>query len=138
MYRIRAGGAIATKRIAEVLETDFDQAEIMKCAAKREKEDFTQIKRAHDSSYDRAFREFNQVIKEYEKKTGLEISSVYLAGGASAFPGIDNHLKSVIEKEVYLSNPFSKVAYPAFMEDTMDQIGPSFNVALGAALRAFE
>jgi Tfp pilus assembly PilM family ATPase len=39
---------------------------------------------------------------------------------------------------VILANPFSKVAYPAFMEDIMDEIGPSFTVALGAALRSFE
>jgi Tfp pilus assembly PilM family ATPase len=35
-------------------------------------------------------------------------------------------------------NPFTNVAYPAFMEDAMKEIGPSFVPALGAALRHFE
>jgi type IV pilus assembly protein PilM len=138
MYRIRAGGTIATKRISEVLEIDFDKAEEMKYLADKQEAKFADVKRAHNSSYDRAFREFNQVLREYEQRTGVKIATVYLAGGGALFPGTDMHLKESLEREVILANPFSKVAYPAFMEDTMHEIGPSFTVALGAALRAFE
>jgi type IV pilus assembly protein PilM len=138
MYRIRAGGVIATQKIAEMMDIDFEKAEALKCSADRNDQNFADLKRAHDLSYDRAFREFNQVLREYENKTGLTISSVYLAGGGALFPGMDAYFKSIIDKEVVTANPFSKVAYPAFMEDTMKEIGPSFSVALGAALRAFE
>lgn len=48
------------------------------------------------------------------------------------------NLKETLGREILLANPFSKVAYPAFMEDNMKNIGPSFTVALGAALRVFE
>jgi hypothetical protein len=48
------------------------------------------------------------------------------------------YLKDVLGREVQRANPFSKVAYPAFMEDVMKEIGPSFAAALGAALRVFE
>ncbi len=138
MYRIRAGGAIATKRIAEVLEVNFEKAEEMKYAADKQASNFSDIRRAHHSSYDRAFREFNQVLREYEQKTGVTFTTVYLSGGGALFPGIDAHLKEALGREVVLANPFAKVAYPAFMEDTMREIGPSFTVALGAAMRAFE
>ena len=33
--------------------------------------------------------------------------------------------------------PFNKVAYPAFLEDALKEAGPSFAVAVGAALRQF-
>jgi type IV pilus assembly protein PilM len=138
MYRIRAGGMIATKRISEVLEVPFEKAEELKYAADKQSGDFADIKRAHHSSYDRAFREFNQVLREYEQKTGISFPVVHLSGGGALFPGIDAHLKEALDREVELANPFSKVAFPAFMEDTMHEIGPSFTVALGAALRAFE
>jgi len=138
MYRIRAGGAIATKRIAEVLNVSFEEAEQLKFSADRTSPQFSDLKRAHDSSYERTFREFNQVLNEYELKTGVTVSTVFLAGGGSLFPGIAAHLKDVFGKEVVAANPFTKVAYPAFMEDTMKDIGPSFTVALGAALRSFE
>ena len=138
MYRIRAGGEIATKQISDVLDVDFQEAEEVKLTADKGSSNFSELKKAHNSSYDRAFREFNQVIREYEKRTGIELSTVYLSGGGSLFPGIDLHLKEAIGREVVMVNPFSKVAYPAFMQDTMREIGPSFSVALGAAMRAFE
>ena len=138
MYRIRAGGALATKRIAEVLDIDFETAEKMKYATDKTTDNFHDIQRAHQSSYERAFREFGQVLREYEHKTGVTLQTIYLSGGGSLFPGTESILKEVLQRETKWLNPFSKVAYPAFMEDTMKEIGPSFTVALGAALRMFE
>jgi len=138
MHRIRAGGAVATKQIEQTLEVDFATAEQMKYAASRKADSFAELKRAHDSSYDRAFREFRQVLAEYEEKTGITLSAVHLSGGGALFPGIDTYLAQAIDREVIMANPFSNVAYPAFMEDIMDTIGPSFTVALGAALRSFD
>ena len=138
MHRIRAGGAIATKQIADTINIDFERAEKMKYDANQAADHFAEMKRAHNSSYDRAFREFRQVLREYEAKTGISFSQVYLSGGGALFPGIDTHLAAALDREIILANPFSKVAYPAFMEDTMKEIGPSFTVALGAALRMFE
>jgi type IV pilus assembly protein PilM len=138
MYRIRAGGVLATEAIAQKFDTDFVTAETKKCTITRDHSDFPDLKRIHDETYNRAFREFNQVIREYENKTGLGIGTIYLSGGGAGFPGMDAHLQSVLDREVVLANPFKKVAYPAFMEDTMSEIGPSFTVALGAALRSFE
>lgn len=138
MHRVRAGGTIATKQIAKSLDVDFATAEQMKLEADKKGDSFADLKRAHDSSYERAFREFNQVLREYEHKTGHEIDVVYLAGGGALFPGIDSQLKDALNKDVEFANPFAKVAYPAFMDDTVKSIGPSFVVALGAALRDFE
>lgn len=138
MHRLRAGGAIATQRIADVLEIDFEAAEELKYHADPTDARFPDVKRAHHSSYDRAFREFRQVLREYERKTGVEFEQVYLTGGGALFPGTDALLKEAMQKEVVCANPFTKVAYPAFMEDAMRTIGPSFTVALGAALRSFE
>ncbi|MCA9354044.1 MAG: pilus assembly protein PilM [Candidatus Kaiserbacteria bacterium] len=138
MYRIRAGGTLATKQIASALSIDFSEAEQRKLAADKNDAQFSELKRAHDSSYDRAFREFNQVLREYEDRTGNKLTSIYLSGGGSLFPGMVGNLKETLGREILLANPFSKVAYPAFMEDNMKNIGPSFTVALGAALRVFE
>lgn len=138
MYRIRAGGAIATEKIAEVLQVSFEEAEEMKLSADRKSSNFSELKRVYDGSYDRAFREFGQVIREYEGRTGVEFNVIHLSGGGSLFPGTDIHLKEVLNRDVTMVNPFSKVAYPAFMQDTLREIGPSFSVALGAAMRGFE
>ncbi len=138
MHRVRAGGSIATQHIAKTLSIDFGHAEEKKISIDRKGKDFAEMKRLHDSVYERAFREFGQVLREYEQKTGADIDVVHVSGGATLFPGTDMLLKESLRKDIEVANPFTKVAYPAFMEDTMKKIGPSFTVALGAALRNFE
>ena len=138
MHRIRAGGAIATNRIASVLNVSFEEAELLKQHAHKSAPNFSDIKRAHDSSYERAFREFAQVLREYEAKTGTTINTVYLSGGGALFPGSDSFVSELIGRPVIRAHPFAKVSYPAFMQDTIKEIGPTFSVALGAALRSFE
>jgi type IV pilus assembly protein PilM len=138
MHRIRAGGAIATNRIASVLNCGFEEAELKKQNIDKSDAAFGDVKRAHDSSYERAFREFAQVLHEYEEKNGVKLPVAYVSGGGAMFPGTDSLLQDVLGRQVIRANPFSKVAYPAFMQDTIKEIGPSFTVALGAALRSFD
>ncbi len=138
MHRVRAGGTIATQKIAAALSIPFEEAEQMKHAADRQQPQFNAMQKAHHTSYERSFREFNQVLREYEQKTGATFNKVYVSGGGSLFPGTPQLLHDVIDREVVLAHPFSKVAYPAFMEDTIRTIGPTFTVALGAAMRMFE
>ncbi len=138
MHRTRTGGAAATQRIASVLNVDFEAAEIKKRDASSKSPQSFDIKRAHDSVYDRAFRELGQVLHEYEENNTATIKTVFLTGGGALFPGVDRLLNVALNREVSKINTFSKVAYPTFMQDTMEEISPSFTVALGAALRVFE
>lgn len=138
MHRVRAGGVIATRSIADALNVSFVEAEALKFAADSSHEQFAALKRAHNNSYLRAFREFGQVLREYERKTGVKISKLYVSGGGALFPGVDAMLADVLQRDIETANPFARVAYPAFMEDTLAEIGPSFVVSLGAALRNFE
>ena len=138
MHRVRAGGMVATEAIAAELGMEFEEAEEYKQTIVRDDAKFAAVQRAHHSSYQRGLREFKQVIAEYERKTEHKITQVYISGGGVIFPGTDSLVRDTLSCEVLVADPFSKVAYPAFMEDTMKIIGPSFTVALGAALRQFE
>jgi type IV pilus assembly protein PilM len=138
MHRVRAGGAIATKRIASTLEISFEEAEILKRNINREDEKFRDVQRAHHSCYERPLIEFRQVIKEYEENFGIKLNAVYLAGSGVLFPTMKQFIADSLQYEVKYLNPFTKVAYPAFMEDIVSELGPTFHVALGAALRMFE
>lgn len=138
MHRVRAGGAIATKRIASTLELTFEEAESVKRSAKKEDQNFHDVKRAHHSCYDRALQEFRQVISEHEEKTGSAIDAIYLTGGGSLFPTTKLLIEEALQKKVTYVNSFNKVAYPAFMEDMITELAPTFHVALGSALRNFE
>jgi len=138
MHRVRAGGAIATKRISETLDINFEKAEVLKRSVKENAVQFRDIQRAHHSCYERPLREFRQVIKEYEQQTGAPVGVIYLSGSGALFPTTKQYASEILQAEVEYLNPFTKVAYPAFMEDMISDLGPTFHVALGAALRVFE
>lgn len=138
MHRVRAGGVVATSRIASTLELSFEEAEIKKRTITKDNKDFTEVTRIHDSSYERTWQEFRQVINEYETNLGVKLDMIYLTGGGSIFPTVKNLTKDVLRQDVQFVNTFSKFSYPAFMEDIVHELNPTFHVALGATLRVFE
>ncbi len=138
MHRVRAGGTLATKRIADKLEISFAEAEELKRNITKTDDKYREIEQAHNTVYERPLIEFKQVLKEYEEEVGAPVDSVYLAGSGSLFPSYRQLVADTLQTNVSFVNPFAKVAYPAFMEDMVGEIGPVFHVALGAALRGFE
>lgn len=138
MHRVRSGGAVVTKRLSSTLEVSFEEAEIIKRNITKQDKNFHDAKKANHSCYDRAMVEFRQLIKEHERNLDTKMTKVYLAGGGSLFPTTKSLIEESLQMPVEYVNPFNKVAYPAFMEDTIADIAPSFHTALGAALRKFE
>lgn len=138
MYRVRAGGSLFTEKISKEFSISFAEAEILKRTIRSSDEKFPAIQKLHQLTYERVFREFKQVIAEYEQKLQVVLPSIYIVGGGALFVGFDNFASNALEKKVQVALPFNKVAYPAFMEDTMNTIGSTFAVALGAAIRSFE
>ena len=93
------------------------------------------IKQSLDFTLERILGESLRVLRAYENNTGTKISKVILTGGGVLLKGLLAHATAYFEREATLADPFSKVEYPAFLEDTLKEAGPSFAVALGVALR---
>ena len=138
MHRVNVGGVQVTEVIADTLDVDFATAERIKQQTTVNSEHYATVKQAYETTYGRSLREFRQVLDHYQSKVDTEFPYVLICGGASLFPGLANQLLDRLDIQVELIDPFKNVAYPAFMEDVMLQIGPSFVPALGAALRNFE
>jgi Tfp pilus assembly PilM family ATPase len=138
MYRVRAGGSLYTEKLASTLTCSFEEAEVIKRSLTTEHPQFSEALKVHQVAYNRVLKEFEQVIADYESRVGVAIPMVQLIGGGSLFPNFAAYVSQYLNRPAVLASPFNKVAYPAFMEDTMSMIGPSFSVALGAALRTFE
>jgi len=87
------------------------------------------------STLGRIFAEVNRVLLMYEKKYGKDVSRVVLSGGGANLPGMSALVKKEVPVEVELADPFSKIVAPAFLDQVLDEVGPEFAVAIGAALR---
>ncbi|MDC1205534.1 type IV pilus assembly protein PilM [Candidatus Pacebacteria bacterium] len=138
IHRVYDGGATCTKRLSHLLSVSFEDAENMKRTYSRGTDHARDIYKAYISTIERSTQEFKRVIEQYEARLGEPIGRIVITGGAASFPGVELYMSDLLNREVVKAQPFSKVAYPAFMEDTLDEIGISFATALGAALRPFE
>ncbi len=138
MHRVPQGGMAATERIMADTKKSFEEVETNKRNINNASADFAVYQKHHHAYLGRMMREFIQVISEYENRVGAQLEQVYLVGGGSAFPGLDAYIGHELSRPTMYARPFEKVAYPAFMEDILNQLGPVFTPALGAALRAFE
>jgi type IV pilus assembly protein PilM len=138
IHRVRAGGAQATEGLSKLLSIPFVEAEDLKRNFTPNMPQAADVKKVMTSNFDRAFQEFKRVISQHELKTGVPVSRIVLTGGSAAFYDFAAYVSYAFDREVELANPFKKVAYPAFMEDTLKELGPTFATALGAALRPFE
>ncbi len=139
LHRVRSGGTHITKQLAADLETDFSDAEVRKRGIDTASDEIRQtIDRVHEKVLTRTLHEMQKVIHTYEQEHGSEVSDVVLTGGVAQYAKVTKIVEDVLRKKVHLANPFAKTAYPAFMEDVVTEIGPTFTVALGAALRHFE
>lgn len=138
IHRAHAGGTHATERLAEAFCISFPEAENMKRNYSEATEKATEIKKVFVSSFERPFQEFKRVLGQYELQNSKKVTRVIISGGSASFPDMPNFASYMFDREVHRANPFTKVAYPAFMEDTLTEIAPTFSVALGSALRPFE
>jgi type IV pilus assembly protein PilM len=138
IHRVRAGGTQATEALSRQLGIGFEDAENLKRNYIPDQKYAVEIKKVMAGIFDRPFQEFKRVISQHENRMGKPIGRIVLTGGSSLFYDFVSYASYMLDTEVALVNPFTKVAYPAFMEDTLTQIGPVFATALGAALRSFE
>lgn len=138
MHRINVGGNHITQKFSELQETDFEEAELKKIQLTKESPEYESLKGVYSKVYGRALREFRQVIDHYQSAHDVKINTIHVCGGASLYAGLGTMIHESVGISIEPINPFTHVAYPAFMEDAMKEIAPSFVPALGAALRYFE
>lgn len=130
-HGVRLGGTEMTNILHQQLQTTFAEAEELKRASGIEGEH----KKELEQFLERGLREAGKVLKRYEEEHGVVLERVILSGGGALLPGFQNKASDILQKKIEYADPFAKVAYPAFLEDTLVAAGPTFSVSIGAALR---
>jgi len=138
-HSIVFGGAAQTETLSKALGISFADAEERKRTAgilKNGGDDA--VAKALRPELERAGRELAKIIGTYEQTTKNKVPAAVLVGGGAALPGVVPLMQEILQRDVVRADPFNKVAYPAFLADTLKKIGPSFATSLGSALRQFE
>ena len=137
---INRGAQDVTLAISKSLNIPFEEAEQIKrtqgviSKAGSDKN----ISEVSSITVDFILAEINRVLMGYYRKNGKKVSKVLFTGGGSLLKGLREKAQLSLEIPVELANPFSKVEYPAFLEDVLKNAGPEFAVAIGLAIRKLQ
>ena len=138
-HSVPLSGVLFTHALSNELGIPFDEAEEIK----REfgilgTSDDPRIQKVLLKTLERGVRELHTVLKRHSGSRDIKIQKTVLSGGGALLQGITPYISDVFSLPVELADPFAKVAYPAFLEDTLKETGSSFAVAIGAALLGFQ
>lgn len=140
-HLVTTGGMHMTEQLARSLQWDFEKAERVKReigilgSRAYSSEENQRIQESLLSTLTRLFSEGNRVLLSYGKRYNKNVSHVVLTGGGSSLLGIQEEAKKAFGVDVEVADPFSRTEAPAFLTDVLREIGPSFGVAVGLALR---
>ena len=138
-HTLDRGSLELTDALSRSLGIEFDRAERLKHdVGLSSRPEHKEIRSVIDPILDNIFSEGVRVLAEYYKRYGRPAKKVYLLGGGSLLSGLQDFCVTKFGMDVELADPFNKVEYPAFLKETLKEIGPTFATALGAALRILE
>ena len=137
-HSIDRGSSEFTYALSQAMGVDFERAEILKrnngIIHRPESEGIASIL---EPLVEYIANEGERFLLSWKRRGGKEISRVIVGGGGALLKGLEDIFVKRFGVEVSVANPFSKLIYPAFLEPTLKEIGPSFTNAVGAALRGF-
>jgi len=82
--------------------------------------------------------EIGKISQNFYQTEAKKVKKLILAGGSSLLPGLKEYFQEQLQKEIEIANPFSDIFYPPVLEKELKEIGPSYAIAVGMALRGIE
>lgn len=136
-YIVNRGAQEISLALSQSMGITFDEAERLKTTVGIS--DDPQYKPVSDIIHitlDHLFFEAERSVSNFGQKYGKNIKRVSLTGGGSLLKGLYELARERFPNtEVVYADPFSHVQVPKFLEPVVANIGPSFAIAVGIALR---
>jgi type IV pilus assembly protein PilM len=135
---INRGSQDITLAISKSTNISFDEAEKIKRENGLIAKNDSALAGVSSLTIDYIFSEAGRFIFNYEKTSGRKINKMFLTGGGALLKGLREKAESSFNTPVFMADPFSKVEYPAFLENVLKDAGPAFAVAVGLAIRKLQ
>ena len=134
---IKAGGIMVTNMIAKQMGIPMREAEQTKLdlAWREEKGELPPVLKEammpilHEVKY---ALELYSAQEFHEHET---VDKIIITGGSANLPQIDKLLTDTLNINVYLGDPWARIATPLGLRPVLDEIGPRFSVAVGLAMK---
>ena len=135
-HSLNVGGNNFTERVAKSLSLDYKRAE----QEKRQKG----IHLAQGNvrillpEIDMIVTEIRKVLEGFSRQKVGTVQKIVLSGGSAKLPGLAEYVEKQFGKRTEIIAPFHNILYPPLLEEVIKDMGPSYAVAVGMALRGFE
>ncbi|MFH1454960.1 MAG: type IV pilus assembly protein PilM [bacterium] len=135
---INRGSQDITLSISKSAGLSFEEAEKIKIKEGLLGADKNSASEVSSITVDYILSETGRFIMNYYRKSNKKISKIVLTGGGSLLKGLKEKAQNSFETSVEIADPFSKVEYPAFLDEILKTAGPEFTVAIGLAIRKLQ
>ena len=81
------------------------------------------------------FGEVARLSLMYERKYNQDIEGIILLGGGARVPGMMDAYNQTVHIGGIVATPFDQVVVPAFLNEMIERVGPTYAVAIGCALK---
>ncbi|MBU1126333.1 MAG: type IV pilus assembly protein PilM [Patescibacteria group bacterium] len=137
---IQAGGENVTKMMAQQMGVSHSEAEQSKRDLSMAESD-TVLPPVLKEAMMPIMHEVKYALELYAAQDFHDHSSVekiIITGGSAQLPQIDTFLSETLNLNVYIGDPWARVATPAALRPVLDEIGSRFSVAIGLAMKDLE
>lgn len=134
---VDTSGNEITKSVSRGLNIDYKRAEIIK----RKKgllildESDRAINQIMLPVVDLIANEAQRIIDLYFHRSNKKVERVFICGGSARLPGLVDHLAQKFNLPVAIGNPWNKIIYPPSLAPVLNDLAPSFCVAIGLGIR---
>lgn len=134
---LETGGSDFTDAVANALRVDRGRAETEKIEQGMAASASSELRQLLATTAGNIAQEMGRMAAAYQRTSGSAIEAVVLAGGSGGMEGMDAFLSGRFSVPTERVNPFSHIRAPEELEPVLRELGPSFAVATGLALRPF-
>jgi len=138
-HAINKGAQDLTTALATSLNLEFAKAEeIKRKIGLVETADETGVLPVVSPIVEYIFSEVNKVMVKYGQSEGRSIDRIIMIGGGALIKGLLPIAQAKTGIDVTVGLPFDRVETPPFLSPVLTEVGPSFSVATGLALRGLQ
>ena len=134
---IKAGGGTVTAMIAKQMSIPLEQAEQVKLdmALSSKGADLPPVLREAMMPILHEVRYALELYGQQMFHDNNMVDKIILTGGSASLPQLDPFLTEALNMNIYLGDPWARVAAPEGLRPVLSEIGPRFSVAIGLAMK---
>ena len=137
---MNGGGAMVTNALATSTGVSFADAERMKRDLGLQG-DAQEPPKVIKDALQNVVHELRYALELYAQQTfhdNSTVEKIVVTGGSAHLPGLDPYLTAQLNVNVYVGDPWARIAAPPALRPVLEEVGPRFAVALGLAMRMNE